>query len=464
LQGICGLRGAARRAAGPGAGDPLPDPIAECRSLRYGSLAGPPGISFLPPTEHAVMNEQLSFPKDKIKILLLEGIHDSAVEHFHDHGYHQVQRVSTALSGADLEQALDGVHMVGIRSRTQLTRQAIESANRLMTIGCFCIGTNQVDLTAAAHRGIPVFNAPHSNTRSVAEMVIAEMIMLLRKLGDKNTATHQGRWIKSAEGSFELRGKTLGIVGYGHIGSQVSILAEAMGMRVLYHDILPRLPMGNARQVGTLANLLSSVDIVTLHVPEDPSTANLIDAERLAEMRAGSYLINASRGTVVDVDALTEALRSGHLAGAAIDVFPREPAHASEPFVSPLQNLPNVVLTPHIGGSTLEAQNNIGREVAAKLTMYSDQGATVGAVNFPQLSLAPQQRAHRLLHIHHNQPGVLAGINRALAACEVNIVGQHLQTTADLGYVVTDVDREYPDALRSQLEAVPGTIRFRILY
>jgi D-3-phosphoglycerate dehydrogenase / 2-oxoglutarate reductase len=411
-----------------------------------------------------VSNEQLSFPKDKIKILLLEGIHESAVAYFHDHGYRQVQEVRTALSAKDLEQALDGVHMVGIRSRTQLTAEAIESAGRLMAIGCFCIGTNQVDLTPAAHRGIPVFNAPHSNTRSVAEMVIAEMIMLLRRLGDKNTATHQGHWIKSAEGSFELRGKTLGIVGYGHIGSQVSILAEAMGMRVLYHDILSKLPMGNARQVGTLTELLTSVDIVTLHVPEDASTASLIDAERLAEMRPGSYLINASRGTVVNVDALAEALRAGHVAGAAIDVFPREPAHATEPFVSPLQNLPNVILTPHIGGSTLEAQNNIGREVAAKLTMYSDQGATVGAVNFPQLSLAPQQRAHRLLHIHHNQPGVLAGINRALASCEANILGQHLQTTAELGYVVTDVDREYPDALRTQLEAVPGTIRFRILY
>lgn len=409
-------------------------------------------------------DEQLSFPKEKIKILLLEGIHDSAREYFHGHGYTQVQQVPKALSGDELRRALEGVHMVGIRSRTQLTAEVIESAARLMAIGCFCIGTNQVDLASAARRGIPVFNAPHSNTRSVAEMVIAEMIMLLRQLGDRNTATHQGRWLKSAEGSFELRGKTIGIVGYGHIGSQVSILAEAMGMRVLYHDILPRLPMGNARQLGSLSELLGAVDVVTLHVPEDASTVNLIEAARLAEMRPGSYLINASRGTVVDVDALAEALRAGRLAGAAIDVFPREPAHANDPFVSPLQNLPNVVLTPHIGGSTLEAQNNIGREVAAKLTMYSDQGATVGAVNFPQLSLAPAQRAHRLLHIHHNQPGVLASINRALAAGEVNILGQYLQTTAELGYVVTDIDREYPDALLTQLEAVPGTIRFRILY
>lgn len=410
------------------------------------------------------MNEQLSFPKDKIKILLLENIHDSAVAYFRDHGYTQVQQVATALSGEALIQVLEGVHMVGIRSRTQLTAEVIDSATRLMAIGCFCIGTNQVDLAPATRRGIPVFNAPHSNTRSVAEMVIAEMIMLLRRLGDRNTQAHLGNWIKSAEGSFELRGKTIGIVGYGHIGSQVSILAEAMGMRVLYHDILSRLPMGNAQQVGTLTELLGMADIVTLHVPEDASTLNLMDAARLAEMRPGSYLINASRGTVLDVDALAMALRTGHLAGAAVDVFPREPASAGERFESPLQGLPNVILTPHIGGSTLEAQNNIGREVAAKLATYSDQGSTVGAVNFPQLSLAPAQRAHRLLHIHHNQPGVLAGINRALAACEVNILGQHLQTTADLGYVVTDVDREYPDELRTQLEAVPGTIRFRILY
>ena len=410
------------------------------------------------------MNEQLSFPKDKIKILLLENIHDSAVAYFRDHGYTQVQQVATALSGEALIQVLEGVHMVGIRSRTQLTAEVIDSATRLMAIGCFCIGTNQVDLAPATRRGIPVFNAPHSNTRSVAEMVIAEMIMLLRRLGDRNTQAHLGNWIKSAEGSFELRGKTIGIVGYGHIGSQVSILAEAMGMRVLYHDILSRLPMGNAQQVGTLTELLGMADIVTLHVPEDASTLNLMDAARLAEMRPGSYLINASRGTVLDVDALAMALRTGHLAGAAVDVFPREPASAGERFESPLQGLPNVILTPHIGGSTLEAQNNIGREVAAKLATYSDQGSTVGAVNFPQLSLAPAQRAHRLLHIHHNQPGVLAGINRALAACQVNILGQHLQTTADLGYVVTDVDREYPDELRTQLEAVPGTIRFRILY
>lgn len=410
------------------------------------------------------MTKQLSFPKDKIKILLLEGIHQNAVEYLEEQGYHAIERLDTALSGDSLAAALEGVHMVGIRSRTQLTREVVDSARRLMAIGCFCIGTNQVDLVAAAERGIPVFNAPHSNTRSVAEMVIAEMIMLLRGLGDKNTAAHQGRWIKSSKASYELRGKTLGIVGYGHIGSQVSILAEAMGMRVLYHDVVSKLPMGNAQQLGSLEDLLRQVDIVTLHVPQHPSTRNLIDAERLAQMRASSYLINASRGTVVDVDALAEALRSGHLLGAAVDVFPREPRSNDEVFESPLRGLPNVILTPHIGGSTAEAQRNIGTEVASKLTLYSDQGSTVGAVNFPELSLTSHHDTHRLLHIHQNQPGILARINRALASLDVNILGQHLQTTPELGYVVTDVDRKYPDALREELESIPGTIRFRVLY
>ncbi|WP_428266572.1 phosphoglycerate dehydrogenase [Haliangium sp.] len=409
------------------------------------------------------MSEHLSFPKEKIKILLFEGIHESAVDSFQAQGYTEVERLTTALSGDELTAALDGVYMVGVRSRTHLTREVLEAANRLMAVGCFCIGTNQVDLRAAAERGIPVFNAPHSNTRSVAELVIAEMVMLLRGLGDKNTAAHQGRWLKSAKGAYELRGKTLGIVGYGHIGSQVSILAEAMGMRVLYVDVLPKLPMGNAVQLDSLEDLLAQSDFVSLHVPQDPATVNLIDAARLGQMRAGSYLINASRGTVVDVDALADSLRQGHLAGAAIDVFPREPASLEQPFESPLQGLSNVILTPHIGGSTQEAQRNIGREVASKLTAYSDQGGSVGAVNFPELSLAPHQDAHRLLHIHRNQPGVLAAINRALAATEVNILGQHLQTTPEIGYVVTDVDRACAD-LREELASLPGTLRFRVLY
>ncbi len=412
------------------------------------------------------MPEQpLSFPKQKIRILLLEGIHDTAIESFHRAGYTQVERLDKSLSGAALLEAVANVHVIGVRSRTQLTAEVLAAGRRLFAVGCFCIGTNQVDLAAAADRGIPVFNAPHSNTRSVAELVIAEAVMLLRGLGDKNSATHAGKWTKGAAGSYELRGKTLGIVGYGHIGSQVSILAEAMGMRVIYQDVEAKLPMGNARQVASLDELLPQADVVTLHVPQDPSTQGLMSRERIAAMRPGSYLINASRGTVVDVDALAEAIREGRLGGAAVDVFPKEPKSNADPFESPLQGLPNVVLTPHIGGSTLEAQENIGVEVANKLVAFSDQGATIGAVNFPGLSLAPQPgKAHRLLHIHRNQPGVLGALNRALADANTNVLAQHLQTTADLGYVVVDIDRDYPKELRDQLRAVPGTIRFRVLY
>lgn len=409
--------------------------------------------------------ERLSFPKEKIKILLLEGIHASAVEHFARQGYTQVVEIARGLSADELASEIAGVHMVGIRSRTQLTAQVLEAANRLMAVGCFCIGTNQVNLEAAARRGVPVFNAPHSNTRSVAELVIAEIVMLMRGLGDKNTAAHQGCWLKTSKDSHELRGKCLGIIGYGHIGRQVSILAEAMGMRVIYHDIIPKLPMGNARQLATLDELVPEADVVTLHVPEDPSTHSLMDAHRLAQMRPGSYLINASRGTVVDVDALAEMMRSGRILGAAIDVFPQEPASNDERFVSPLQGLPNMILTPHIGGSTLEAQLNIGTEVAAKLTQYSDQGSTVGAVNFPELSLAPSHRdAHRLLHIHHNRPGILAQVNQVFSRSNVNILGQHLQTRSEVGYVVTDIDQDHADNLRDQLAAIPGTIRVRVLY
>lgn len=409
-------------------------------------------------------DRELSFPKTKIRVLLLEGVHDSAVEFFTEQGYTNVTRFDRALEGDDLRAELARAHMVGIRSTTHLTAEALEVADKLIAIGTFCIGTNQVDLRAAARRGVPVFNAPHSNTRSVAEMVVAEMVMLMRGLGDKNTRAHQGVWDKSARASYELRGKTLGIVGYGHIGSQVSILAEAFGMRVLYHDVLPRLPMGNAQQLPSLDALLPKVDVLTLHVPEDPSTRGLIDAERLARMRPGSHLINASRGSVVDIDALADALRRGHLGGAAVDVFPREPASNKEPFESPLRGLPNVVLTPHIGGSTLEAQRNIGIEVATKLVLFSDQGSTVGAVNFPNLSLPPDPRSHRLLHVHHNRPGVLAAINRVLADSGANINGQHLRTSPEVGYVVVDVDREHGPDLKERLQAVPETIRVRVLY
>ena len=410
------------------------------------------------------MTKRLSFPKEKIKVVLLEGIHQSGVDYLHRSGYHNLVQHARALSADELRKELADAYMVGIRSRTQLTAEVLASAERLFAVGCFCIGTNQVDLKAAAGRGIPVFNAPHSNTRSVAELMIAEMVMLLRRLGDRNTAAHRGEWQKSAEHSYELRGKTVGIVGYGHIGSQVSILAEAFGMRVLYHDIVARLPMGNARQLGSLEELLPAVDIVSLHVPEDASTRNLIDREHLARMRPGSYLLNASRGSVVDIDALARALRSGHLAGAAIDVFPAEPESNKQTFESPLRGLPNVILTPHIGGSTEEAQLNIGLEVAAKLVGHSDQGSTVGAVNFPELSLASHKSAHRLLHVHRNQPGVLADVNRVLARSDANILAQHLQTTSDVGYVVMDVDREHSDDLRDLLLAVPGTLRCRVLY
>ena len=411
------------------------------------------------------MSQDLSFPKEKLKILLLEGIHQNAVEHLQRAGYTQVEHHAKALGEDELREALSTAHMVGIRSRTQLTESVLSDARRLFAIGCFCIGTNQVDLDAAALRGVPVFNAPHSNTRSVAEMVLAESVMLFRGLGDKNTAAHEGRWIKSAANSHEVRGKTIGIVGYGHIGSQVSILAEAFGMRVIYQDVIPKLPMGNAVQVPHLSDLLAQADIVTLHVPEAESTRGLMGAAEIQAMKPGAFLINASRGTVVDVDALAAAIQSGHLRGAAVDVFPTEPRSNTDPFESPLRGLPNVILTPHVGGSTAEAQENIGVEVANKLVAYSDQGSTLGAVNFPAISLVNQPgRAHRLLHIHHNRPGVLTRVNAILSETEANILAQHLQTTRDVGYVVTDVDREHPADLLQRLEALPETIRCRILY
>ena len=407
---------------------------------------------------------RLSLQKEKIRVLLLEGIHKSAVEHLHAQGYTSVTARPGALAGEALARELEGVHMLGIRSTTDLEAAPLARARKLIAVGCFCIGTNQVDLPAAARLGIPVFNAPHSNTRSVAELVVAETVMLLRGIFDKSSAMHRGEWRKSAAGSFEVRGKTLGIVGYGHIGSQVSILAEGMGMRVLYHDAVAKLPMGNARQLSTLDELLGQVDVLTLHVPDDPGTRNLIDARRIGLMRKGSCLINASRGTVVDVEALAAALRSGHLLGAAVDVFPEEPGRNDQPFESPLRGAPNAILTPHIGGSTLEAQKNIGIEVASKLVAFSDTGATVGAVNFPQLSLSTHEGSHRLLHIHHNRPGILAAINQALASSGANILGQHLQTTPEVGYVVIDVDREHGPDLRARLQEVPHTIRVRILY
>lgn len=413
----------------------------------------------------ATMTQQLSFPKEKINIVLFEGIHESAAKVFGDHGYTNVTLLDKALDGEELHKMVANAHFIGVRSRTQITSEVLDHCEKLMAIGCFCIGTNQVDLEKARCLGIPVFNAPHSNTRSVAELVVAEMVMLLRGLGDKSKTCHQGGWGKSAKDSYELRGKTLGIVGYGHIGSQLSILAEAFGMRVIYFDVVPKLAMGNARQVGSLEELLSSSDAISLHVPAAPDTVNLIDAKRFSQIKKGAIFINASRGNVVEIEALAESLKSGAILGAAVDVFPKEPASKNEEFESPLRGLKNVVLTPHIGGSTMEAQLNIGIEVANKLVQYSDDGSTNGAVNFPALSLPRQgDSRHRLLHIHHNQPGVLSHINQILTDEKVNILGQYLQTLPEVGYVVIDIDCEGSQDVAEKLSQIEGTIRSRILF
>jgi D-3-phosphoglycerate dehydrogenase len=408
-----------------------------------------------------------SLDKSNISILLLEGVHPSAAERLAADGYSQVVVRDKALPHGQLAEALAGVHMLGIRSRTQLTAEVLQAAERLMAIGCFCIGTNQVDLGTARRRGIPVFNAPFSNTRSVAELVLAEIVFLLRGIPHKNAAAHRGEWIKSAAGSREARGKTLGIVGYGHIGTQVGLLAEALGMQVLYHDIVTKLALGNAQAVRSLDDLLARADVVTLHVPETPQTRWMIGPPQLARLKPGAALVNASRGTVVDIDALAAALRSGHLAGAALDVFPVEPEANGEPFVSPLCDLDNVILTPHIGGSTAEAQQNIGIEVAEKLLLYSNNGSTLAAVNFPEVSLPPHEGKHRLLHIHKNQPGMLSAVNDVFSRHRVNVAAQHLQTDAEIGYVVIDVDPgegNHTRGLQGELAAIPGTIRTRLLY
>ena len=408
----------------------------------------------------------LSLPKQKIRILLLEGVNDSAVRLFEANGYAELERLPKALDAEALKRALVGVHMLGIRSRTQLTADVLESADRLMAVGCFSVGTNQVDLDAARRLGIPVFNAPYSNTRSVAELTIAEAVMLLRRVFPRSVSAHAGGWDKSAEGSREMRGKTLGIVGYGNIGSQLSNLAEAMGMRVIYYDHTDKLRHGNTEPVETLAELLGSSDVVSLHVPETPATANMIGAREIALMKEGAYLINNSRGTVVDLDAVAASLRDGHLAGAAVDVFPVEPASNADRFVSPLQNLPNVILTPHIGGSTEEAQDRIGGEVARKLIDYSDVGSTLGAVNFPQVQMPARPTGTRFIHVHRNIPGVLGQVNEAVSRHGINILAQYLQTDPEVGYVVleTDVVGGEGEALLADLRAVDGTIRVRVLY
>ncbi len=408
-----------------------------------------------------------SLDKSRIKILLLEGVHASAVEAFQVDGYTNIESHAKALAESQLLEAVSDAYFVGIRSATQLSAKVFEHAPRLIGVGCFCIGTNQVDLDAAQERGVPVFNAPFSNTRSVAELVLAEIILLLRGIPQRNTIAHLGGWVKTATGSHEARGKCLGIVGYGHIGTQVGVLAEALGMRVVFHDIETKLALGNAQPVPSLDLLLEVADVVTLHVPETPQTWRMIGADQLARMKPGARLINAARGTVVDIDALTQALESKHLAGAAVDVFPSEPKANDEEFISPLRRFDNVLLTPHVGGSTEEAQQNIGLEVASKLIKYSNNGSTVSSVNFPEVALPEHPGKHRLLHIHRNQPGVLSQINAIFSEQRINIAGQYLQTNPRIGYVVIDIDggeRTETLQLKKRLDAVTGTIRTRVLY
>jgi D-3-phosphoglycerate dehydrogenase len=412
------------------------------------------------------MSVRLSMPKDRIRVLLLENINDSAVELFRNAGYTNVTRLTKALEGDALREELDGTHILGIRSRTQLTPEVFGAAERLFAVGCFSVGINQVDLEAARVRGVPVFNAPFSNTRSVAELVIGEIVMLLRRIVPRSVGAHKGEWDKSADGAFEVRGKTLGIVGYGNIGSQLSNLGEAMGMRVIFHDLTDKLRHGNTEPVDTLDDLLVQSDVVSLHVPETPQTFNMIAEPQIKLMKKGAFLINNSRGTVVDLDALAKALREGHLAGAAVDVFPVEPTSNKERFVSPLQGIENVIITPHIGGSTEEAQERIGSEVAKKLIEYSDIGSTVGAVNFPQVQLPPRPAGTRYIHVHRNVPGMLNNLNRVFSARGHNIASQYLQTFADTGYVVVDAEGNPDDApaILDELRQIDGTIRARLLY
>ncbi|WP_206484667.1 phosphoglycerate dehydrogenase [Thalassotalea sp. G2M2-11] len=405
-----------------------------------------------------------SLAKEKIRILLLEGVHQSALEELKSQGYSNIEYLKTSLSEEDLIEKIADVHFIGIRSRTMLTSHVLSHAKKLVAIGCFCIGTNQVDTKAAQQRGIPVFNAPFSNTRSVAELVIGELLLLLRGIPEKSAQAHRGVWNKSAAGSVEARGKTLGIIGYGHIGTQLGILAETIGMKVRFYDIETKLPLGNASQAPSLTSLLQESDVVSLHVPETPQTKNMMGAAEFDVMKNGVIFINASRGTVVDIDALSEALSSKKVAGAAIDVFPVEPKSNDEEFISPLREFDNVILTPHIGGSTKEAQENIGLEVASKIAKYSDNGSTLSAVNFPEVSLPGHSGTSRLLHIHHNQPGILTKINLAFADNDINIAAQYLQTDDQIGYVVIDVETDHSETALKALKAIEGTIKARILH
>ena len=411
------------------------------------------------------MQPSLSLEKSKIKILLLEGVDPSAVDALNKAGYTNVEYQKKALDGQELLDAIENVHFIGIRSRTHLTAEVLQHAKKLIGIGCYCIGTNQVDLEAAAALGIPVFNAPFSNTRSGAELVTGEYLQLLRDIPARNALLHRGGWNKAANGCHEARGKTIGIIGYGHIGTQVGILAEALGLSVLFYDVENKMVLGNAKQVNTLDELLENSDIVTLHVPELPTTKNMISRAQFAKMKDGVRFLNASRGTVVDIEALCEALRSGKVAGAAVDVYPKEPSKNGEEFVTPLREFDNVILTPHIGAGTEEAQKNIGTEVSEKLALYSDNGSTLTAVNFPEVSL-PTKRADvsRLLHVHKNVPGVMRQINETFAKLNINVAAQYLQTTADIGYVVMDIHSDKPQEVVPSLRNIEGTLKCRILY
>ncbi len=412
-------------------------------------------------------NRKTSLPRSRIKVTLLESIHPRATETFYAAGYTQVENHPKSLAGDRLREVLADTHILGIRSATRLTAEVLAAAPKLFSVGCFCIGTNQVDLGAAQEAGIAVFNAPFSNTRSVAELVMAETIFLLRRIPERNAEVHRGVWRKLAEGAHEARGRVLGIVGYGHIGTQVGLLAEAFGMKVLYYDIETKLALGNAQPVSSLEQLLERSDVVTLHVPETPRTAGMIGSAQLERMQKGSALINASRGTVVDLEALAGALERGHLSGAAVDVYPVEPKANDEPFHSPLLRFDNVLLTPHVAGSTLEAQQSIGVEVAEKLVRYSDNGSSLTSVNFPEVTLPEQEGRHRLLHIHRNQPGVLARLNDVFSRHQVNVSGEYLRTSERIGYVVIDFDpgtEVDTPAMKKEIEAIDGTLRCRLLY
>lgn len=412
----------------------------------------------------AAMSSNTSYPKEKINILFLENISDKAVNHFKQNGYTNVRKLNGALSEDELIKELKDVHLLGIRSKTQITKKILAAAPKLQAIGCFCIGVNQVDLKAATKQGVVVFNAPYSNTRSVAELVIGLSVILIRRIIDKTNAAHKGLWLKEAKGSFELRGKTLGIIGYGNIGSQISVMAESLGMKVLFYDIETKLPLGNANSASNIKQVVSKADIITLHIPENESTHNIINKSMLKHFKKGSILINYARGTVVDLEALAAALKDGHISGAAVDVFPWEPEKNGDSFTTPLQGLSNVILTPHIGGSTEEAQENIGEDVSNKLFNYLEKGITNGSHTVPAIGLPPVANAHRILHIHNNVPGVLSAINTTLSANKINIIGQYLTTNDLIGYVILDVDKKLSTKAIELIKQVKESIKVRMLY